>query len=133
MWDYADDNTPMKFLRRIPMFSAVILLCLGLFACSRNDSIVGIWEVTVNAGTKTIEFNDDGVYIVTTDDGAVEEYGTYEANGNILIFTSAYKIDEGTRLNLQEDSEDIMTFSIRGKILNLTTKSGDTMELTRKK
>ena len=122
----------MKLIRLISLFSVVLLLCLGLFACSRNESIVGMWEVTVNAGTKTIEFNDGGAYTVTNDDGAVEEDGTYKADGNILIFTSAYKIDEGTRLNLQEDSEGLMTFSISGKILTLTIKNGDSIELTRK-
>jgi len=110
----------------------MFLLCFGLCACSENESIVGIWEVTVNVETKTIELNDDGVYTVSNANGSVEEYGTYETDGNILILTSAYKIDGGTCLNLQEDSEDMMTFSISGKILTLTIKNGDSMELARK-
>jgi hypothetical protein len=111
---------------------AVLMIMLAISACGGNRSIVGIWEVTVNAETKTLELNDDGGYTVTNGDGSVEEYGIYKTDGNVLIFTSAYKLDGGTHLNLQEDSEDMMTFSISGKILTLTIKNGDSMELARK-
>ena len=121
----------MKFARRVALLFIVFLLCFALSACGVNESIIGMWEVTLNSETKTIEFEDNGAYTVTNDDGDVEENGTYKLDGNKLIYTSAYRIDGDTRINLQEDSEDIMTFSISGRILTVTTKDGDSMSLTR--
>jgi len=122
----------MKFIRRISLFSVVFLLCFALSACSENESIIGVWEATVNAEIKTIEFRNDGVYTVTNVDGVMEEEGTYKIEGTKIIYPSAYRVDGDTRINLQEDSEDIMTFSISGRSLTVTTKDGNSMELTRK-
>jgi len=121
----------MNITRRIPICFVVFFLCLGLFGCSGNESIVGKWDLTVDSDIKTIEFTNDGVYTVTKNDSAVED-GTYKVEGNKLIFTNAYRVEGDKRLNLQVASEDIMTFSINGKILTATTKSGDSMVLTKK-
>jgi len=119
-------------MKKILIILTAIFLSLGLAACNASNSIVGEWGVTVNGEVKTLTYKDDGVYTVVNKDGVVEEEGTYEVEGDKLTATSAYKIVGDERLNLQEDSDGVLTFSIKGNTLTLTSKDGDTLDLKRK-
>ena len=119
-------------MKQISIIITAIFLILGLAACSASDSIVGEWGVTVNGEKKILTYKDDGVYTVTNGDGVVEQEGTYEVDGDKLTATSAYKIVGDERLNLQEASDDVLTFRIKGNTLTLTDKDGSSLNLKRK-
>ena len=76
---------------------------------------------------------NDGIYNSTKEYGTLlYEEGTYEVKGDKLIFTSAYRIDGDKRLNLQEDSDDTLTFYINDKTMTLIAKNGESIVLKRK-
>ena len=109
----------------------VLLICLVFTACGNRNSIIGKWETAAYNVSKTIEFKNNGQFIVFEEDIVVEE-GAYEIEGNRLIITSSYRIEGDKHLSLQEDSDDVLTFRISKKTLTLITKSGDALDWTRK-
>ena len=118
--------------KKITIVFATIFSCFVFCACGSSNSIVGEWCANLGGEVKTIEYKNDGTYTVTNESGAVEEDGTYEIEGDKLTFTSVFKIDGDKRLNLQEDSDDVLSFKIKGDTLIMTIKSGDSMTFTRK-
>ena len=89
----------------------LIIFCLELTACSRNNSIVGKWE----NDRISSEFFEDGTYIFR---GPYTENGTWRDLGNgKIVVTSG-----GSSLN--------GSYVIKNNILNLSFENGDKYILT---
>ena len=125
-------ETGSTMIKRLAIIFIAIILCFCVVACGGSNSIIGEWNVTVDGGIKTIIFKNDGAYTVVKENGEIEEDGTFKVDGDKLVFTSAYRIEGDKSLNLQEDSDDIFTFEIKGKTLTLTSKHGESLDFTRK-
>ena len=118
--------------KKLSIVFVAVFLSICFATCSGSNSIVGEWTAAVNGEIKTIAYMSDGAYTVSKEDGTVEEEGTYETEGDRLKITSAYKIAGNDRLDLQEYSDDILTFHIEGKTLTLIMEDGSSITFTKK-
>ena len=119
--------------------SIAILSCICLAACGNDKPtgepvitgpIVGKWQDTVD-GVTTIEFKDDGSFVVTGKDGAANEDGTYRLEEDKIVITSNYQIDGETRIDVLEGTDNFFVYEIDGILLTLITGFGDRLDLAR--
>ena len=89
----------------------LIVFCIMLAACSRQNSIVGKWQ----DNTVLAEFFEDGTYIFT---GPYTEKGTWKdhGNGKIVVYSSGMSLNG--------------SYKIKDKVLALSFENGDKYELT---
>jgi hypothetical protein len=76
-------------MKKIPIIAIVAIITL--FSCgpgsSQASEIIGIWQTAITGGTETLQFNQDGTAVDSSDTFATQS-GAWTVSGNTL--TLAY-------------------------------------------